>query len=1010
MKKYRQYIAGFLAVLLLTALLTGGVSGASDQLIVLKTSTEAEASVDKLTADTAVVHNYSYSAKWEKTTTDNKLIQFFSIANADITPYGYFNFWVHSEKATNSTINIAVFSNSRNENNKKGHILKKINVDWTGWKLFSIPIDTFSKSYTPDLTSIERIDFDARSWEITDTAANEETVLRFEEIWFSVNQAGDEDTSEPEEEPEITEPGLIAAFSSEKAVEKDLYKVLTADNTITKNYEWSGKWQSTNTKSIVSFDVSGINFNDYTNFEAWIYSEKATGSTINVAAFSKSRNENNRQGFILKAFNVDWTGWRLVSIPLTDFTQRYSPDLSDMEKIDFDARKWNASDVDASSETVLYFDSVRLNNNIAEPLEMISSYPENLAEDVPQKEVVIKLGFNNVIAEDSLLFDITGGETAPVFDVKADGKEITITVENLDYNTVYTVSGHGIRDIYGFATDTSLTFKTIEKELHTAVPSKNEDGKIDIVAANPENTDKTVIINVVTSKADGSVLFTQTEKTLQAKKSDEYVIDYTLGDAELARVYVTDENGKLLHNGYLEISQDGAKQIFPTDVTGENETEITITHAMLEKEKVTVEGNLKGKIPVTINLCIKNDTGIVFSDVLISDKEEIEIQLPINIISEGNYTLSLEPRKGKGASKTVQYLSETAMEEIKNAINSKLPSETEVLIEQNKNALWISGELGYKVIAEVLYEQKPYADYTKIAETAANAEKLFKKINSCMSTELSDLLVANKNIILFGSPYADDYEKLSEEDKNKKNIILTGKTYTSFSEFRANFNSVMQPILIIPLPGGSSGGGGGGGSSSGGKASYVNVDNSLLAGNTVNSVEIFNDIEEVSWAKEAIISIYNDGIISKPSDGKFRPADEITRAEFVKMFVMLLKLPLDKECNFNDVNKNDWSYPYIAAAYENKILFGKTDGSFGKDDFITRQDMAVMLYRALNMKNSTGDKFLDDSEISDYAKDAVYTMRSKGIINGIGDGKFAPKNNATRAEAAKIIFAAKEAE
>ena len=50
------------------------------------------------------------------------------------------------------------------------------------------------------------------------------------------------------------------------------------------------------------------------------------------------------------------------------------------------------------------------------------------------------------------------------------------------------------------------------------------------------------------------------------------------------------------------------------------------------------------------------------------------------------------------------------------------------------------------------------------------------------------------------------------------------------------------------------------------------------------------------------------------------------------------------------------------------------------------------------------EKFADDSEISDYAKEAVYVFKEAGIVNGVSEDKFSPSTNASRAQAAKVIF------
>jgi len=173
----------------------------------------------------------------------------------------------------------------------------------------------------------------------------------------------------------------------------------------------------------------------------------------------------------------------------------------------------------------------------------------------------------------------------------------------------------------------------------------------------------------------------------------------------------------------------------------------------------------------------------------------------------------------------------------------------------------------------------------------------------------------------------------------------------------------------------------------------------------------FSDLESVPWAKEAIEALAAKGVVSGPGDGTFRPGNNVTRAEFIKMLMMAFDL-VDKNAvsTFSDVKTGMWYYEAIATAEKLGIVKGKGDGSFGVNEQITRQDMAVMAYRValiLEMNLGTGSggaQFADKSDISSYALEAVAAMQEKGIINGIGDNRFAPKNNATRAEAAVIIY------
>jgi len=173
----------------------------------------------------------------------------------------------------------------------------------------------------------------------------------------------------------------------------------------------------------------------------------------------------------------------------------------------------------------------------------------------------------------------------------------------------------------------------------------------------------------------------------------------------------------------------------------------------------------------------------------------------------------------------------------------------------------------------------------------------------------------------------------------------------------------------------------------------------------------FSDISNVKWAVEAIESLAARGVISGLGDGTFRPNNKVTRAEFIKMLMIALELESEEaECTFSDVEEGAWYYEPIAVAQKLGIVSGKGDGTFGVNDEILRQDMAVMIYRAARLigielgDSIDAEPFTDEAEISGYAKEAVVAMQKAGIINGMGDGRFAPKNNATRAEAAVIIY------
>jgi len=150
------------------------------------------------------------------------------------------------------------------------------------------------------------------------------------------------------------------------------------------------------------------------------------------------------------------------------------------------------------------------------------------------------------------------------------------------------------------------------------------------------------------------------------------------------------------------------------------------------------------------------------------------------------------------------------------------------------------------------------------------------------------------------------------------------------------------------------------------------------------------------------------GIISGVSENEYAPHDTVTREQFAKLLAGAIGIfDPDATCEFSDA-QGDWYTPYIASVKNAGLINGTGNNEFGVGLNITRQDMAVMIYNALKYKNSVltdeKDGFSDSEKIADYAKTAVRYLAGAGIINGMGDGSFAPDNNATRAEAAVLIY------
>ncbi|HHV97504.1 MAG TPA: hypothetical protein GXX37_13745 [Clostridiaceae bacterium] len=171
----------------------------------------------------------------------------------------------------------------------------------------------------------------------------------------------------------------------------------------------------------------------------------------------------------------------------------------------------------------------------------------------------------------------------------------------------------------------------------------------------------------------------------------------------------------------------------------------------------------------------------------------------------------------------------------------------------------------------------------------------------------------------------------------------------------------------------------------------------------------FKDIQESFWARQYIESMASKGIISGKPGGIYDPNSLVTRAEFAKMIVMAAGLvEEDAKCSFVDVSEKQWYYKYVSSAVKAGIIAGRPDNIFAPNDNITREEMAVMIYRALGERPPKNIneflEFKDKQEISDWAKEAVASVVRSEIMNGKPGNIMDPKGYSTRAEAAAVIY------
>lgn len=188
----------------------------------------------------------------------------------------------------------------------------------------------------------------------------------------------------------------------------------------------------------------------------------------------------------------------------------------------------------------------------------------------------------------------------------------------------------------------------------------------------------------------------------------------------------------------------------------------------------------------------------------------------------------------------------------------------------------------------------------------------------------------------------------------------------------------------------------------------------------------YSDITNHPWARNILNALYTKGIMNNIRDNEFGADDQTTRGEFATLLVKGLSIPLNhqgKQTFFDIVpgaKSATWDYEHVETAARAGIIQGLSEGFFGADQKLTREQAAVMIARAMSLKlaknddklyASLGKTFADASKSDHYSRPAILAVAKAKIMEGSpvrveGQKKpmyyFNPKGNLTRAEAGKI--------
>ncbi|WP_379130263.1 S-layer homology domain-containing protein [Paenibacillus sp. sgz500958] len=169
------------------------------------------------------------------------------------------------------------------------------------------------------------------------------------------------------------------------------------------------------------------------------------------------------------------------------------------------------------------------------------------------------------------------------------------------------------------------------------------------------------------------------------------------------------------------------------------------------------------------------------------------------------------------------------------------------------------------------------------------------------------------------------------------------------------------------------------------------------------------------WAKTDIDLLSSKHIVNGVTDNAFAPDANTSRAEFTTLLVRSLGLSTQTgPSNFKDVSATDWYAAAANAAVSANLMEGFADQTFRPNEQITREQMAVMLLRAIeasgryiSLGNQTKEQILaqfkDSGTVSTWSNDAMAKLVTSGLLRGTDDVNLSPGENATRAQATVLL-------
>ncbi len=692
-----------------------------------------------------------------------------------------------------------------------------------------------------------------------------------------------------------------------------------------------------------------------------------------------------------------------------------------------------------AADTYVYVDN--LTYRVASAPALLSAYPPDGYRNAPIKGGTLELIFDSSLdanAFPGVTVQNAAGQTVDGVDYEIRGAKLILTVtQKLEPDTGYTVQiPAGVTGKNGLSTKEPIrgSFHTAAGALllgeftYTEGTSNPDGGQAAVRAELISNSDttQTALVVIAAYDAQGAMLGVK-EEPVTVESGQTVSMDSRISTTESVDhycAYVAGANGVPVGGRAICLSGEGTKQM---DTLAGERGDAEITLFEVDENAVRIAGTLSKAGQQLLIVRVERQGETVWIAPILSDSSGSFTAGYAAAAAEDGYKLILTGQMlNRTATQMFYYFKPETKAQILESVNGAASvSAVKTALTPYQDKLDIKEGAFCQAAFEALHEQKPITSFEEMLKTMNQAFDLLETLNQSTWSDMSGLLIEQEATLLKNHADMSYYKGLNGTERNKVcRYLIKRAPFADFAALRTAFGQAIddyQEYLKTNSdnnnnrPGGS-GGGGGGRALGGNYIQAVEKDPqpsdtpSETPSETPEQTEIsFTDLDQAAWARDSILSLAGRGYLSGDGDGKFRPNDAITREEFVKLLLCGLKIdPVNKESGFTDAVKNAWYEPYLAAAKAAGIVTGDPGGSFGIGQQITRQDMAVMVFRAVEMTEgqrpaAQSAEFQGQSQISAYAADAVNWMYQETLISGMGDHTFAPLENASRAQAAKVM-------